>query len=45
MEIMIERSDAFVIVPGGVGTVQEMPALMIFNRKDVSGIRFWAPLI
>lgn len=61
MEIMIERSDAFVIFPGGAGTVQEMLALMIFkhsrkkdmidkpvvvfNRLDTSGKRFWTPLI
>lgn len=61
MEIMIERSDAFVIFPGGAGTVQEMLALMIFkhqgnksmaekpvilfNRKDSNGTRFWTPLI
>lgn len=61
MEVMIERSDAFVIFPGGAGTVQEMLALMIFqqqqnpnvagkpvvvfNRLDASGKRFWTPLI
>ncbi len=61
MEIMIEHSDAFVIFPGGSGTVQEMLALMIFkhqrhpgalnkpvvvyNRTDESGRRFWDPLI
>ena len=61
MEIMIERSDAFVIFPGGSGTVQEMLALMIFkhqghpsvankpvivfNRRDASGVSFWSPLI
>jgi uncharacterized protein (TIGR00730 family) len=61
MEVMIERSDAFVIFPGGSGTVQEMLALMIFkhqrhpsalhkpvvvyNRLDASGRRFWDPLI
>lgn len=33
MEIMIERSDAFVIFPGGSGTVQEMLALMIFKQQ------------
>lgn len=33
MEIMIERSDAFVIFPGGAGTVQEMIALMIFKHQ------------
>lgn len=33
MEIMIEHSDAFVIFPGGSGTVQEMLALMIFKHQ------------
>lgn len=33
MEVMIERSDAFVIFPGGAGTVQEMLALMIFKHQ------------
>jgi uncharacterized protein (TIGR00730 family) len=33
MEIMIERSDAFVIFPGGSGTLQEMLALMIFKHQ------------
>lgn len=61
MEIMIEKSEAFVIFPGGAGTVQEMLALMIFkhqgnkgmlnkpvivfDRMDSSGKRFWTPLI
>jgi uncharacterized protein (TIGR00730 family) len=61
MEVMIENSDAFVIFPGGAGTVQELLALMIFkhqknplmngkpvvlfNRRDADGPRFWDPLI
>lgn len=61
MEVMIENSDAFVIFPGGAGTVQELLALMIFkhqknplmagkpvvlfNRLNSAGIRFWDPLI
>ncbi len=61
MEVMIENSDAFVIFPGGAGTVQELLALMIFkhqknplmdgkpvilfNRPNPAGVRFWAPLI
>ncbi|MGL4399046.1 MAG: LOG family protein [Luteolibacter sp.] len=61
MEVMIRHSDAFVIFPGGSGTVQEMLALMIFkqqghpsmtgkpviifNRKDATGLPFWTPLI
>lgn len=32
MEVMIQNSDAFVIFPGGSGTVQEMLALMIFKQ-------------
>lgn len=38
MEIMIERSDAFVIFPGGAGTVQEMLALMIFKHQGKKGM-------
>jgi len=61
MEVMIENSDAFVIFPGGAGTVQELLALMIFkrqknpmmvgkpvvlfNRANADGVRFWDPLI
>jgi uncharacterized protein (TIGR00730 family) len=61
MEVMIENSDAFVIFPGGAGTVQELLALMIFkhqknplmdrkpvilfNRANAAGVRFWDPLI
>jgi len=30
---MIDHSDAFVIFPGGSGTVQEMIALMIFKHQ------------
>lgn len=33
MEIMIEKSDAFVIFPGGAGTVQEMLALLILQQQ------------
>ena len=33
MEVMIQNSDAFVIFPGGSGTVQEMLALMIFKHQ------------
>jgi predicted Rossmann-fold nucleotide-binding protein len=33
MEVMIENSDAFVIFPGGAGTVQELLALMIFKHQ------------
>lgn len=33
MEVMIENSDAFIIMPGGAGTVQELLALMIFKHQ------------
>jgi len=33
MEVMIENSDAFVIFPGGAGTVQELLALMLFKHQ------------
>lgn len=33
MEVMIENSDAFVIFPGGSGTVQELLALLIFKQQ------------
>jgi uncharacterized protein (TIGR00730 family) len=36
MEVMIENSDAFVIFPGGAGTVQELLALMIFKHQKNS---------
>ncbi len=39
MEAMIERSDAFVIFPGGAGTVQEMLALLIFKQMDSTFMR------
>ncbi len=61
MEVMIEHSDAFVILPGGAGTLQEVLALMIFkqqknplmegkpvvifNRGNYVGQRFWDPLL
>jgi hypothetical protein len=34
MQVMIRNSDAFVIFPGGSGTVQEMLALMIFKQQN-----------
>lgn len=34
MEVMIENSHAFVIFPGGAGTLQELLALMIFKSQD-----------
>ncbi len=38
MEIMIENSQAFVIFPGGAGTLQEMLALMIFKQQKMKGM-------
>ena len=34
MEVMIERSDAFVIFPGGAGTLQELLALLLLKESD-----------
>jgi uncharacterized protein (TIGR00730 family) len=34
MQVMIENSDAFIIFPGGAGTVQELLALMIFKHHN-----------
>ncbi|MBB5351538.1 uncharacterized protein (TIGR00730 family) [Haloferula luteola] len=33
MEVMIQHSNAFVIMPGGAGTFQELLALMIFRQQ------------
>ncbi len=33
MQVMIENSEAFIILPGGAGTVQELLALMIFKHQ------------
>jgi uncharacterized protein (TIGR00730 family) len=33
MEVMIENSDTFAIMPGGAGTVQELLALMMFKAQ------------
>lgn len=34
MEVMLEASDAFVIMPGGCGTVQELLALIILKLQE-----------
>lgn len=34
MEVMIQNSNAFVILPGGSGTMQELLALLIFRSKN-----------
>ena len=33
MDVMIEKSDAFIIFPGGAGTVQELLALLIIKQS------------
>lgn len=33
MEVMIEKSDAFVIMPGGMGTIQEVLALCVLKEQ------------
>ncbi len=38
MDVMIRNSDAFVIFPGGSGTVQEILALMIFKQQGNASI-------
>jgi uncharacterized protein (TIGR00730 family) len=34
MEVMMEHSDAFVILPGGMGTVQELLALVVLKMQS-----------
>lgn len=34
MEVMVENSQAFVIMPGGMGTVQELMALLLLKHAD-----------
>jgi len=34
MEIMIEKSDSFVVMPGGMGTFQELLALILMLQQD-----------
>ena len=34
MEVMIEKSDAFIIFPGGAGTLQELLALLILRQQE-----------
>jgi uncharacterized protein (TIGR00730 family) len=50
--IMFERSDAFVVLPGGIGTLEEVVELLSWRRLDLHGKpvvfyspdRFWDPL-
>jgi uncharacterized protein (TIGR00730 family) len=34
MEVMIEKSDAFIIMPGGMGTIQELMAMLVLKHKN-----------
>lgn len=37
MEVMIKNSQAFVLLPGGMGTVQELMALLLLKYADKNG--------
>ena len=43
--LMYERSDAFVILPGGIGTLEEVVELLSWRRLDLhsSPVVFWNP--
>jgi len=51
-QIMFERSDAFVVLPGGIGTLEEVVELLSWRRLDIhrkpivfySPNGFWRPL-
>ena len=51
-QIMFERSDAFVVLPGGIGTLEEVIELLSWRRLDIhrkpvvffSPNGFWRPL-
>lgn len=51
-QIMFERSDAFVVLPGGIGTLEEVVELLSWRRLDLhqkpvifyNPRGFWAPL-
>lgn len=51
-QIMFERSDAFVVLPGGIGTLEEVVELLSWRRLDLhakpvvffSPDGFWEPL-
>jgi uncharacterized protein (TIGR00730 family) len=50
--IMFERSDGFVVLPGGIGTLEEIVELLSWRRLDLHAKpvvfynpgNFWAPL-
>ncbi len=39
MEVMIQNSDAFIIMPGGMGTVQEFLALVLLRNQNAPAMR------
>ena len=39
MEIMMENSDSFVILPGGMGTVQEFMALLLIKHRKIQATK------
>lgn len=39
MEVMIEQSNAFIVMPGGMGTVQEFLALVLLRAQNASMLR------
>lgn len=43
--IMFERSDAFVVLPGGIGTLEEVVELLSWRRLDLHGkpVVFYSP--
>ena len=43
--LMYERSDAFVILPGGIGTLEEIVELLSWRRLDLhfKPVVFWNP--
>lgn len=51
-QIMFERSDAFVVLPGGIGTLEEVVELLSWRRLDIHAKpvvfynprAFWTPL-
>ncbi|MDP3660833.1 TIGR00730 family Rossman fold protein [Phenylobacterium sp.] len=51
-QIMFDRSDAFVVLPGGIGTLEEVVELLSWRRLDIhrkpvvfySPQGFWTPL-
>ncbi|MCI3133482.1 TIGR00730 family Rossman fold protein [Phenylobacterium aquaticum] len=44
-QMMFERSDGFVVLPGGVGTLEEIVELLSWRRLDLHAkpVVFWSP--